>query len=145
MVWTRTDVVLALAAPAIVGVIYTIGDIGMHWLALFVAVLANATANVAFKKTMTNASFETTFFNLLKLAADPWMWVGSVSAALLLGSYLYALKGLDLSVAYPAVTGLAMLAIAFAGATFLDEAMSVWKLVAIILITIGVIMLRFSP
>ena len=116
----------------------------MHWLALFIAVLANATANVAFKKAMTGPLLGSGFSPLIKLAADPWMWIGLASACLLLGSYLFALKEIELSVAYPAVTGLAMLAVGVAGATLLGESMSVPKLIAMALIAVGVVLLKFS-
>ena len=115
----------------------------MHWLALLIAVLSNATANVAFKKAITNTPIEPDFSSLMKLATDPWMWLGVASACLLLGSYLYALKGLGLSLAYPAVTGLAMLAIALTGATFLGESISAQKLIAMALILLMTLALIF--
>lgn len=116
----------------------------MHWLALFIAVLANAAANVAFKKAVTGTPIESGFSSLTKLAADPWMWLGATSACVLLGSYLYALKGIQLTVAYPAVTGLAMLAISLAGATFLNEAISTQKVVAMMLIVLGILLLKLA-
>ena len=116
----------------------------MYWLALFAAVLANTIANIAFKKAMTSMSLEPGIFSVAKLAIDPWMWLGAASACVLLGSYLYALRGIQLSVAYPAVTGLAMLAITLLGVILLNESVSVQKLIAMTLIIVGVVLLKLG-
>ncbi len=116
----------------------------MYWLALFVAIISNAIANVAFKKAVMRTPIEEGIVGFAKLAAEPWMWLGVVFACLLLGCYLYALKGIDLSIAYPVVAGLAMLGIAFAGALFLGEAISFTRIVGMVLIVTGILLLKQS-
>ena len=84
------------------------------------------------------------FSAFLKLAAEPWMWLGVCLSLVLLFSYLYALRGIDLSVAYPTVTGLAILGIVLAGGLFLGENMSFLKLFAMALIVAGVVLLKVN-
>jgi multidrug transporter EmrE-like cation transporter len=118
--------------------------ISKYWVALLVAIISNVIANVAFKKAMIRTQLDGGVGGFSKLSGEPWIWLGVMCAGALLGCYLYALKGIDLSIAYPVVTGLAMLGIALAGTVFLSEAMSASKLIAMALIVIGVVMLRYS-
>lgn len=115
----------------------------MYWIALLVAVAANAISNIAFKRAVDAQPVDEGLFGLLRLALEPWMWVGVVFAGTLLGCYLYALKGIPLTVAYPAVTGLAMVGVALGGVLVLGEGMTALKAVAMLFILTGVLMLRF--
>ncbi len=117
----------------------------MHWLALIIAVLANIVANVALKKAVARTPVDQGIGGFLNLAAEPWMWVGVLFAGLLLGCYLYALKEIELSVAYPAVTGLAMVGIALGGMAFFGEGLSLTKVFAIAMIIAGVVLLKLTP
>ena len=109
---------------------------------MLAATVFNAIANIAFKKAVTNVESSEVGTGLLRLLSDPWTWLGLISAVLLLGSYLYALRGIELSVAYPAVTGLAMLGVALGGAIFLGESLTFQKILAICLIICGVYLLK---
>ncbi|WP_425403769.1 DMT family transporter [Hwanghaeella sp.] len=108
------------------------------------AVVANAFSNIAFKHAVTAQPIDKGITGFLRLALEPWMWLGVTLAMVLLGCYLYALKGIPLSVAYPAVTGLAMVGVALGGALALGESFTLFKATAILFIIIGVVMLRFS-
>lgn len=110
----------------------------MHWFALVVAVIANVLSNYAFKKAMTAGEAR----SVLALASDPWLWAGGASAGVLLLCYLYALRGVALSVAYPTVTGLAMAGIAVLGAAALGEALSPVKAGAVLMIVVGAAVLH---
>jgi len=116
----------------------------MYWSALLVAIISNIIANLSFKKAVAATPIEEGAEGFIKLAADPWMWAGFLSAGLLLGCYLYALKGIDLSIAYPVVTGFAMVGIALSGALFFGESLSLAKIFAMTLIIAGVFILKFS-
>lgn len=116
----------------------------MYWLALFIAIISNAVANIAFKKAVARTPAEEGVVGFFKLSTEPWMWLGVIAACLLLGCYLYALKGIDLSVAYPMVTGLAMLGIALAGAIVFGEVISAVRMFAMTLIVVGVLLLKLS-
>jgi len=116
----------------------------MYWFALFLAIISNGIANVAFKKAVMRAPVEEGIGGFLQLASEPWMWLGAFSACVLLGCYLYALKGIDLSIAYPVVTGLAMLGIVLTGIVFLGETISITKALGIVMVLIGVLLLKQS-
>jgi multidrug transporter EmrE-like cation transporter len=114
----------------------------MYWIALLAAIVANVVANFAFKKAMSSTPLEGGLSDYIKLATEPWMWLGGIMAMVLLGCYLYALKEIDLSIAYPAVTGLSFLGIVVVGVLTLNESMSPAKLLAIVLIVAGVLILK---
>jgi len=116
----------------------------MYWLSLFSAIICNIIANISFKKAISRAPPGKGIDSLLELLNDPWMWTGGVSCVLLLFFYVYSLKGLDLSIAYPVTTGLAMLGIVVSGALFFGETISATRIVAIIFIFIGVLLLKIS-
>jgi len=116
----------------------------MYWLALFGAIICNIIANVAFKHAVTRTPLDEGITSILKLAADPWMWIGGVFCIFLLGCYLYALKGLDISVAYPAITGIALLGVVLSGTLFFDEAISLSRALGIISVVVGVLLLKES-
>jgi multidrug transporter EmrE-like cation transporter len=115
-----------------------------HWLALFVCVIANVTANVSFKRFVDTAEIEPTWRSLLHLVLHPWLWAGLITAALVLGSYLYAIKVVPLGAAYPIVTSLAMVGIALAGAVFFGEAVKLTKILGVLLIIGGVLLVARS-
>ena len=114
----------------------------MHWLSLFAASIANAIANIAFKRAVTRTPFDQGSILFSRLTADPWMWIGVGSSMLLLVTYLYALKGINLTIAYPTVTGLAMVLMSVAGYLYLGESLSPRKLIAMVLIISGIVILR---
>ncbi len=86
-----------------------------YWCALLIAVCANIFANVAFKSAMRDVPGPLNLGAVATLFATPWMWAGLASAMLLLGCFLITIRGIDLSIAYPAITGLAMVGIVIAG------------------------------
>jgi multidrug transporter EmrE-like cation transporter len=118
--------------------------IWIYWAALFAAVGANVVSNVAFKLGMqrvalpTDASPVHVLFEILR---QPWLWVGGVFAAVLLGLYLFAVKGVPLGVAYPTVAGLAMVGIHAAGILLLGERFSVAGACGVLAIVLGVCLL----
>ncbi len=112
-----------------------------YWIALFVAVAANVFANVALKIGMREVDVSADWRTIPALIANPWLWVGGSLAGILLGSYLLAIKGIPLSIAYPVVTGLAMVGIAIASAWFLGESLGVSKLMGVCFVIFGVYLL----
>jgi multidrug transporter EmrE-like cation transporter len=120
------------------------GLFSMNWFALLLAVLSNVIANVAFKKAMEKEIGPDTRQVVLQYCFEPWMWTGGFFAALLLLCYLYALKSIPLNIAYPVVTGLAMLGVAVSGALLFQESLSLQRVFATLMILAGVLMLRLS-
>jgi len=119
------------------------GVLTMYWFALFVAAICNSVANVAFKKAIVRTPFDVGVDGVIQLLLEPWMWLGVLCAGSLLACYLYSLKGIDLSLAYPAVTGLAMLGIVLSG-VFTGEGITTLKIGGIALVLAGISLLYQS-
>ncbi|WP_138935631.1 DMT family transporter [Roseovarius arcticus] len=112
-----------------------------YWCVLLIAVCANVFANVAFKSAMRDIPAPLDLGAISTLFVAPWMWAGMASAVLLLTCFLIAIRGIDLSVAYPAITGLAMVGIILAGNFLFAEALSLQKLAGVGFVIVGIIIL----
>ena len=115
-----------------------------YWSALLIAVCANVAANVAFKTAMRDLPAPLNPGAFAALIAAPWMWAGMISAILLLACFLIALRGIDLSIAYPAVTGLATVGVVLAGYILFAESLSVLKIAGVGFVFLGIAMLAQS-
>jgi len=107
-----------------------------HWIALFLAILGNVGANVSFKHFIQTADG-----SVLQAIRIPSLWIGLCLAALLLGSYLYALRGLPLGLAYTFATSISIAAITLAGVLFYGETISVRSAIGIMVIMAGIVLL----
>ena len=112
-----------------------------YWSALLIAVCANIFANVAFKSAMRDVPGPLHLGTVASVFAAPWMWAGLASAIVLLGCFLIAIRGIDLSIAYPTITGLAMVGIIIAGYVLFSESLSVQKLAGIGFVIVGIVIL----
>lgn len=110
----------------------------LYWSSLLFAVCANICTNVSFKLAVQQLSGP---FDIRALAASPWAWAGLASGLLLLGSFIVAIRGIELSIAYPAVTGLAMVGILVVGYVLFSETLSLQKIAGIGLVMAGVLLL----
>ncbi len=101
---------------------------GYLWCAL--AALASAAATFLIKLSNQHG----VDWNLVRLA-----FLGGAGATYALGFVCYsvALQKLDMSLAYPVMTGVAMLAVAAIGVAALNEPLSVSKIVGMVLIVAG--------
>lgn len=115
-----------------------------YWIALAFAVFSNIFANIAFKLAMARVVVSSDMTALRILVSSPWVWSGVMSGAVLVVCYLFALRGIEASVAYPVVTGLAMVGIAAIGALGMGEVLSAWKIIGISLIVSGIVVLSSS-
>mgnify|MGYP006282075171 FL=1 len=116
----------------------------MHWLVF--AVLANVVANLSFKRGMTTAhdglaATAPWTAKALQLLANPWLWLGGVSAVLLLGAFLMALRTVPVSVAYPVTTASAVLGIVGGGVLLLGETLSWTNALGTAFVVVGLILL----
>lgn len=112
-----------------------------YWFALLLAVVANVVANVALKFGVGHAKLDTGWRSMNVMVGNVWIWIGLIAAVVLLGCYLYAIRGIAVSIAYPVVTGLAAVGIAFLAASVLDEPMNISNVAGIALIILGVTLL----
>lgn len=82
-----------------------------YWIVLTFAIAANVTANMALKLAAQKSDFSLTASSLGKMLSQPWLWVAVGSAFLLFAAYFYAIKGIDLALAYAVVTSLALVSL----------------------------------
>lgn len=115
-----------------------------YWVALLLAVGANILANTALKLAVRDVTTPIDARALLGLASAPWAWIGVASAAALLVLYLIAIRGIDLGIAYPAVTGLAMAGIVVAGCAVFSEPLGLQKVIGVGLVFAGVVLLAHT-
>lgn len=110
----------------------------MHWLPLVIAVIANATANLSFKKAMVGAGSPLSTGTILTLAREPWFWIGSLAAILLLGSYLVAVRQVHVSIAYSVVTGLTLALMTLLSSWFFADRLNSVQIAGISFVILGV-------
>lgn len=111
------------------------------WLALTIAVALNAAANILIKAGAMGAQQGPWTRQAWGLATDPWILGGIASFAMALAFYAYALTDLDLSVAYPIMTSLGIVAVYLWSITFFDESTEVAKVAGTLLVLAGVVLL----
>ena len=70
------------------------------WVYLILAVITNVSANFLFKTAMTQFPKELTVATLLRFSFNPYLWLGAICCAILLASYLMALRQIELAVSY---------------------------------------------
>ncbi len=114
-----------------------------HWLALLLCVFANVSANMAFKHVIGGAPAELNWQTLLGIATEPWLWFGFMMAGVVLSAYLYAIREVPISLAYPVVTSLATIGMAIAGSWLFGEILG-WRAIAGIGCVLGGVLLIFS-
>lgn len=115
------------------------------WVALVVAVFANIMSNVALKIGVHSVDMKGDKHTFLSIIENPWLWGGVILAGVLLVSYVYALKGIALSVAYPSVTALSIVGISIISHWFLGERFGLGKGVGLLLVAAGVYLLCQNP
>lgn len=109
-----------------------------YWSALLFAVCANICTNVSFKLAVQQLTGP---FDIRVFLVSPWAWAGLISGLLLLSSFTVAIRGIELSIAYPAVTGLAMVGILVIGYFLFSETLNLQKVAGIGLVIAGVFLL----
>jgi multidrug transporter EmrE-like cation transporter len=112
----------------------------MAWLALFVSVLANVGSNFALKRFTNDAASAGGSEPVIILLLKPWLWVGFSLAGIVMLSYLVALRGLPISLAYPVATGFSAAGICLVGIFAYGEVVKLSTISGIILIVIGVLL-----
>lgn len=114
-----------------------------HWFALLLCVFANVSANMAFKHVMSGAPGELKWQTLVGIATQPWLWFGFLMAGVVLSAYLYAIREVPISMAYPVVTSLATIGMAIAGSWLFGEILG-WRAIAGIACVMCGVLLIFS-
>ncbi|MEM1025618.1 MAG: SMR family transporter [Myxococcota bacterium] len=116
----------------------------MAWVFLAVAIVANVLTNVALKRAAQSVEVFSFPGVLSDLITSHWMWVGFVSALVLVGCYMMAIRSLPLSVGYVSVTSMAMVGITLVGVLSGSEVLSVPRIIGICLVLAGVVLVGSS-
>ena len=98
---------------------------------LLVAVAANLATNFSLKAAVRGLDAGSVWSVVLGLLGSPWTWIGGASGALLLASFMTAIRTLPLSVAYPMLTALVIVAMAMIEWRFQGVSMGMWKIVGL--------------
>ena len=110
----------------------------MTWLAIMLCVLANITANLCFKRAMTEVDMPLTLNGALQVLGRPWLWAGLLCASIVLTSYLYAIRGLPVGLAYSIVTSSVVVGTLLAGYVLFNEHLNAATIAGIVFVGIGV-------
>ena len=105
---------------------------------LMVAVVANLTTNFALKAAVRDLDTTSLATILGGLLRSYWAWGGFLSAAVLLVSFMGAIRSLPLSTAYPILTALAIVTMTFIEWQYQGVAISPLKVAGLALIILGV-------
>jgi multidrug transporter EmrE-like cation transporter len=109
-----------------------------HWIALFLAILGNVGANIAFKKFVTTTEFGWSWPLVRAALLQPTLWVGFSFGLALLGCYLYAIRGLPLGAAYTLATSLSIVGMTCVSVFLFGEALGVRAIFGIVVVLVGV-------
>lgn len=111
----------------------------LHYVALIVGIIFNATANilikVAMRKVETGGSLIQTG---MSMAFQPMLILGILCFVIALGGYSFALTRIDLSVGYPAMTCLGLIIVAAYATVAFREPLTLTKITGFILVFVGV-------
>jgi len=114
------------------------------WFALSIAVIFNAVANIAFKYAMITGGQALESGDILGFLKQPWPWVGGIASAVLLGSYLLAIRQISLSTSYAVTTTLSLVLISIASMYLFGDKINLYKATGIALAIIGIVMIANS-
>ena len=112
-----------------------------YWIALLVAVAANIGANVAFKHFMETSDLSWNKAAAFKAVLHPSLWIGVTLGVTLLVSYLVALRGLPISVAYTTATTLSIVGITSVGVLMYGEPFGARMALGIAIVISGVLLI----
>jgi len=108
------------------------------WLMLTAAIVSNVIANIAFKRAVEDVIIKPELGTLLSILGRPWFWLGAVACISLLASYLYAIKYIELGIAYALVTSGALALITALSLVLFDAQLGVTKVVGMCFVIVGV-------
>lgn len=114
--------------------------------ALAVAVVTNIGANAALKSAVASLSADAGESMLVQLLRNAHLWVGLALAAVLLVSYLVAIRQIPISVAYLAVSALSMVGLVVVDSTVFGLKLGIQNVLGIVLVVVGLALVaRATP
>ncbi|MFA5951921.1 MAG: hypothetical protein WC807_16725 [Hyphomicrobium sp.] len=117
----------------------------MAWLFLAIAVIANIASNFSFKLAMSGFPADIEAQALIRFAFNPYLWLGALCCALLLGSYLMALREIELMVSYAFVISLSLIGLTLLSPWLLGTQLSLRSMIGVALVISGILTLALAP
>ncbi|MGZ8915493.1 MAG: DMT family transporter [Methylobacter sp.] len=115
----------------------------MHWLLLFLTIVLTAVANILLKYSAIHRQSETVGIKttLWELATTPSLVIGITCLGFAVIAYAVALRGINLSVAYPVMTTSVVVLVTTFSIIFFGEQFTLAKSVGAVIVICGVILL----
>ena len=114
--------------------------------ALAVAIVTNIGANAALKGAVAAISADAGESALAQLLRNAYLWIGLALAAVLLVSYLVAIRQIPISVAYLAVSALSMVGLVVVDTTVFGLKLGIQSILGIVLVIVGLALVaRATP
>jgi multidrug transporter EmrE-like cation transporter len=110
----------------------------LPWAALAISVLANIISNLVLKSFTLTIPAQLEWRGALSLLANPLLWLGLVMTGIIFVTYVFAIRTLPLSIAYPIATGLAAVGITLVGCKVFGEPISLETIAGIALVIAGI-------
>ena len=115
-----------------------------YWTALFICIAANVSANASLKYAIGGVPLEFSKQTLFAVLRQPFLWVGFLMCGIVLLTYLYALRGIPMAIAYTTVAGTATIGMALVGVFMFNEILDIRAMFGIAFVLAGVSLLATS-
>jgi multidrug transporter EmrE-like cation transporter len=109
-----------------------------NWIALILAIAGNIGANFAFKYFVQTTEFKRSWASWGAAVMQPSLWLGLFLGVMLLGCYIYAVRGIPLSIAYTVATSASIAGVTCVGVLGFGEVISTQAIVGIAIVMLGV-------
>lgn len=120
-------------------------SLGSTWSLILIAVAANVMTNAALKKAADGLAGATIFEKFFSVVFNPYFMLACVSASILLGSFVLAIRNMPVSTVYILVTSLAVFGLLLVDSILFGSAISGKKVAGTICILIGVFLVAPKP
>lgn len=111
------------------------------WIALIVAIASNIGAVIAFKYFVDGVGDQLSSATIWAALRSPALWLAVGLGVVLLVSFLYAMRGIPLTIAYTAATCLTIVGVAAAGLFLFDETLNLRTGLGMVTVLTGVLLL----
>lgn len=115
-----------------------------HWLLIVIAASANVALNLCLKKGGQALNVSTPWTIAQSVLTSGWMWLGVLSAGLLLTAFVSAIRLYSLSLTYTAVTALAMVMLTAISVLLQQESINAARVAGLALIIAGLVVTAVS-
>jgi multidrug transporter EmrE-like cation transporter len=109
------------------------------WVLIVIAAASNVVLNHSLRLISRGVDLSSSRSMVSTLFVSPFVLVAFFSGALLVGSFMIAIRHYSLSLTYTAVTALAMVSLTVLDIAVQNEALSIVRIVGLTLIVIGLI------